>query len=125
VVTGLLDSVVVVDLLRSHPPAATWLAGQPSLGVSPVVWLEIIDGAANSQAQERAVKLLRRFELVGMASEDFDWAIRQALKLRLSHNVGPMDCLIASTAHRLGLPLYSRNLKHFVPILGDLAQAPY
>ena len=60
-----------------------------------------------------------------MASEDFDWAIRQSLRLRLSYNVGPMDCLIASVAHRLGLPLYSRNLKHFAPLLGDLAQAPY
>jgi len=86
-VTGLLDTVVVVDLLRSYPPAAAWLAGQ-----SP---------------------------------EDFDWAIRQALRLRLSHNVGPMDCLIASSAHRLGLPLYSRNLKHFAPLLGNLARAPY
>jgi len=125
VVTGLLDTAVLVDFLRSHPPAGAWLAGQPALGVSPVVWLEIIEGASDSRAQERAVKLLRHFKLVEVTSEDFDWAIRQSLRLRLSHNVGMMDCLIASTAHRLGLPLYSRNLKHFVPLLGKLAQTPY
>jgi predicted nucleic acid-binding protein len=125
VVTGLLDTAVVVDLLRLYPPVSAWLAGQSTLGLSPVVWLEIIEGASDSQAQEKALKLLRRFELIEVMPEDFDWAIRQALKLRLSHNVGMMDCLIASSAQRLGLPLYSRNLKHFSPLLGSLAQAPY
>lgn len=43
--TGLLDTAIVVDLLRSYQPAATWLQGvQGQLGLSPVVWLEIIDG---------------------------------------------------------------------------------
>lgn len=124
-VTGLLDTAIVVDLLRSYPPAGAWLAGQTTLGLSPVVWLEIIEGAADSRAQERAVKLLRRFELVDVVAEDFAWAIRQALRLRLSHSVGMMDCLIASTARRLTLPLYSRNSKHFGPLLGELAQVPY
>jgi predicted nucleic acid-binding protein len=36
-----------------------------------------------------------------------------------------IDCLIASTAGRLGLPLFTRNLKHFVPLIDPLAQAPY
>jgi predicted nucleic acid-binding protein len=125
VVTGLLDTAVIVDLLRFHPPAGAWLAAQSNLGLSPVVWLEIIEGAADSLAQERAVKLLRRFELIEVMPEGFDWAIRQALRLRLSHNAGTMDCLIASVAHRLNLPLYTRNLKHFAPLLGDLALAPY
>lgn len=123
--TGLLDTAVLVDLLRSHPPAGAWLAGQSALGVSPVVWLEVIEGASDSRAQKRAVKLLRHFDLVDILPADFDWAIRQALRLRLSHNVGMMDCLIASIAHRLGLPLYSRNLKHFAPLLGGLARVPY
>jgi predicted nucleic acid-binding protein len=60
-----------------------------------------------------------------MSHLDFEWAIQQALRFRLSHNVDMMDCLIASTAQRLGLPLFTRNLKHFQPMIGRLAQKPY
>jgi len=69
VVTGLLDTAVVVDLLRLYPPASDWLAGQTTLGLSPVVWLEIIEGASDSQAQEKALKLLRRFELISLRDQ--------------------------------------------------------
>ncbi len=122
---GLLDTVIIVDLLREYPPAGTWLASQSHLGVSPAVWLEIIAGAENLKSQKRAVELLHRFEKVEVLQEDFDWAIGQALQFRLSHNVDMMDCLIASTAQRLGVPLFTRNLKHFQPMIGSLAQRPY
>jgi len=36
-----------------------------------------------------------------------------------------MDCLIAAAAFRLQVPLHTRNLKHFAPLLGELAQEPY
>lgn len=124
-VTGLLDTTVVVDLLRSYPPSQEWLAKQPRLGIVPIVWLEIIQGAEDLRAQKRAVGLLRHFERVDVEPVDFDWAIRQALRYRLSHSVDVMDCVIAAVASRLELPLYTRNLKHFVPVLGSLARKPY
>jgi len=124
-VDGLLDTAIIVDLLRVHPPAEMWLAGQSRLGVSPAVWLETIAGTENSTAQRRAVELLHRFEKVEVLPGDFDWAIRRALQFRLSHNVDMMDCLIASTAQRLGVPLFTPNLKHFQPLIGVLAQRPY
>ena len=123
--TGLLDTAVLVDLLRAYPPAPDWLSRQAPLGVSPIVWLEVIEGAEDKRAQVRAIKLLQRFERVEVLTADFDWAIQQALRFKLSHNINMMDCLIASTAHRLNLPIYTSNLKHFQPLLGDLAQKPY
>ena len=122
---GLLDTAIVVDLLRGYPPAVAWLEGQPPLGLSPVVWLEILNGVTNRKDQERAVKLLKHFLRIEVLSLDFDWAIRQALALRLSHNVDMMDCLIAASAHRLEVPLFTQNLKHFKPMIGPLAQKPY
>jgi predicted nucleic acid-binding protein len=124
-VTGLLDTAVLVDILRDFPPAIEWLSQQDRLGVSPVVWLEIIEGAENARNQARAIDLLRHFEKIEVASTDFDWAIQQALRFRLSHNVDMMDCLIASSAQRLGVSLFTRNLKHFQPMIGALAQRPY
>jgi predicted nucleic acid-binding protein len=124
-VTGLIDTAILVDLLRAFPMAATWLSTQDRLGVSPVVWLEILEGAENARAQSRAVELLRHFDRIEVLPMDFDWAIQQALRFRLSHSVDMMDCLIASTAQRLGVPLFTPNLKHFKPMIGDLAQKPY
>lgn len=124
-VNGLLDTTVLVDLLRAYPPAGDWLSKQVSLGVSPVVWLEIIEGAEDKRAQVRAIGLLQRFERVEVLTEDFDWAIQQALRFKLSHSINMTDCLIASTVRRLNVPIFTSNLKHFEPLLGELAQKPY
>ncbi len=123
---GLLDTAVIIDLLRGFPPAVIWLQSHPEqLGLSPVVWLEVIEGAASRVDQEKAVRLLGHFDRIEVASTDFDWAIRESLSLRLSHNVDMMDCLIAASAHRLKLPLFTCNLKHFRPMMGPLAVKPY
>jgi predicted nucleic acid-binding protein len=124
-VNGIVDTAVIVDVLRGHSPALTWLAGQDRLGTTPIVWLEVIEGARDRRDQARAVEILRHFERIDPLPEDFDWAIQQALKFKLSHNADMMDCLIASAAQRLNLPLYTANLKHFLPLLGSLARKPY
>ena len=122
-----LDTAVIVDLLRSYPPAVQWknAQGQAIFGISPTVWMEIVDGALTKIAQQRAIKLLQQFEMVYFTQADLDWAMRQQLAYRLSHNAGINDCLIAAVPHRLQLPLYTHNLKHFAPLLGTLAQKPY
>jgi predicted nucleic acid-binding protein len=125
VVTGLLDSAVVIDILRGFNPAEDWLKEQDQLGVTRIVWLELLEGAQNKQAQEQALKLLRRFEIVEVTPVDMAWAVKQLSVYGLSHGVGAFDCLIASVHPRLNVPLYTRNLKHFTPILGKLAVKPY
>jgi predicted nucleic acid-binding protein len=86
--TGLLDTAIVVDLLRSYQPAADWLSSVTGqLGLSPLVWLEVIDGARDTQAQRAALKLLRCFDRVEHQAKDLDWAIESSLRCRLSHGV--------------------------------------
>ncbi len=125
--TVFLDTNVLVDLLRNHPPAVAWKnsQGKAILGIMPIVWMEVIQGARDGRAQHRAVKFLKQFEMVYLTQSDMDWAMQQLRIYQLSHNVGMMDCLIAAPVHRLQLPLYTRNIKHFAPILGTLAQMPY
>lgn len=125
VVAGLVDTNILIDLLRGYAPASNWIATQTNLGVSRIVWLEFIQGAPNRIRQRQALNLLNQFSLVKLSDADFDWAARQLLQFHLSHNVGMMDCLIAASAHRLQLPLFTRNLKHLTPLLGTLAQQPY
>ena len=124
-VSGLLDTSILVDVMRKHPPAAIWLAQQNNLGVSHIVALEMLAGARNRTSEHETARLLAAFQRVELTNDDFLWALAQMAKFHLSHNVGSMDCLIAATAFRLQVPLYTRNLKHFAPLLGGLTQEPY
>lgn len=68
---------------------------------------------------------MKRFDMIDLTSGDQEWAMQQQMVYELSHGVGMMDCLIASVSYRLQIPLYTHNLKHFTPLIGDLAQKPY
>jgi len=48
-VAGLLDTSILVDLLRTYRPAKLWLSSQVDLGVSEIVWFELLEGAENKQ----------------------------------------------------------------------------
>lgn len=87
--------------------------------------MEVMFGAKNKTKQAMAIKMLKQFEMVYLTQEDQVWAMQQLQKHHLSHNVGVPDCLIAAPSYRLQLPLYTRNLKHFIPLLGNLAHEPY
>lgn len=49
-------------------------------------------------------------------------AIRQLIKSNLSHNIDLTDALIAAASYQLNLPIYTRNIKHFFPIIPDLVK---
>jgi predicted nucleic acid-binding protein len=123
----LLDTTVVVDLLNDYLPALRWRNEYPNFqaGITSVTWLEIIYGARNRDEQNQALKMLSQFGMVYVTQVDQDWAMEQFAIYRLSHNVDVPDVLIAAPSYRLQLPLYTRNLKHFAPLLGKLAQEPY
>ncbi len=126
-VNAIIETSVLVDLLRAHPPALAWYQAQtqPTLGITPIIWMEVISGGMNKPERLYAARLLKQFVMIYPTSSDFDWAMQAQMRYELSHGVGMMDCLIASTSHRLQIPLYSHNLKHFAPLLGPLAQKPY
>lgn len=47
-ITGLLDTNILVDILRGYPPAISWLSGQSALAITPIIWLEILDGVTDT-----------------------------------------------------------------------------
>lgn len=124
-ISSLVDTNVLVDLLRGYAPAQTWIRTQQDLALARIVYLELIEGAYNKLELQRALKLLTQFKVIELTDTDFTWATAHLIKYQLSHSVGMMDCLIAAPSHRLQIPLYTQNLKHFTPLLGALAQKPY
>jgi len=125
-VAAILDTTILVDLLRSYTPAIVWYGAQSSatLGINPIVWMELIGGGPTKAKRLEAARLLKRFEMVYFSQDDLDWAMAMQMRYELSHGTSMNDCLIAATS-RAGTPLFTRNLKHFTPLLGDQAQAPY
>jgi predicted nucleic acid-binding protein len=68
----LLDTDVLVDILRNHPPALVWLT---SLGNAPIalpglVAMELVQGCRNLSEQQQVEALLRRCTLHWPSSAD-------------------------------------------------------
>lgn len=61
-VTALVDSAVIIDVLRMFPPAVAWATSQDGLGITSPVWFEVLDGARSKAELNRAVQVLVRFE---------------------------------------------------------------
>ncbi|MDZ4671527.1 MAG: hypothetical protein SH821_11720 [Phototrophicales bacterium] len=87
--------------------------------------MELIAGAINLVKQRQVLTLLKDFATIEMIGKDIVWATHQLTHFHLSHNIGILDCLIAAPAYRLQMPLYTLNVKHFSPLLGNLAIRPY
>lgn len=126
-VDGLLDTAVLIDWIRGYPPAGAWFTeNQLKLGVTKFVWLEVIRGAGSKAKQHKAIQVLRLFSEVPIQLADVDWALEEMTKNILAHSgIDVIDALIASTAHRLQVPLFTHNEKHMKPLIGVLAVTPY
>lgn len=126
-ITGIADTTVALHVFRKYAPAREWLDSQATPpGFTSISWLEVMYGAPGKTGQAQSKIILSRFEFVYLMQVDQEWAMQQVELLRLSHGVSINDCLIASVAHRLQVPLYTHNLKHMQVLLGDtLPQKPY
>ena len=95
------------------------------LATHPVVVAEVLTGARNRQEQEAVDVLFSRFKVIELSADDVSASLDLVRAHRLRWGVGWLDCLIAATALRMGLPVAALNIKHF-SVLGDLIlQRPY
>lgn len=126
-IVGVVDSTVIIHIFRKYTPARQWIDEQSDqLVVTPITWLEVMHGAPGKSGQAVCKAILSRFTLEYLTPTDMDWAMERMEQLRLSHGVGINDCLIASVAYRLQVPLYTHNLKHMRNLLGEkLSLKPY
>jgi predicted nucleic acid-binding protein len=123
----LLDSDIMVDLLRNYPPAVAWLN---SLGNAPValpglVAMELLQGCPNSAEQQRVQRRLARLALYWPSAADCNRALSDFAAFRLSHGVGLLDALIGHTAIGRNEVLATFNVKHFGAIPGLQTIQPY
>ncbi len=124
----LLDSDVLIDLLRKYPPAIAWFDTLPEneeLMVSGYVVMELIQGCRNKTEQERVQRQLGPYGIVWLSQTDCDTALDVFGRYRLSHNAGLLDVLIGQTSVALGAPLHTFNHRHYSFIPAMQTVQPY
>src|ERR1051325_9951175 len=93
----LLDTDVLIDIQRGHPPALAWFQGLKDLPAVPgFVVMELIQDAQNSMQVRRALKLVAPLRIVWPATTDCNQALSHFTAYHLSHNLGLIDALIAA-----------------------------
>lgn len=124
----LLDSDVMIDLLRQYPSAVEWfntLEDEEEIILPGYVVMELIQGCRNKIEQERLQRELATYGVVWPSPEDCDRALGVFTRYRLSHNAGLLDVLIGQTAIALGIPLCTFNQKHYQFVPGLQTIQPY
>lgn len=120
----LLDTCIVIDLLRGRESAiayATGLSETPSL--SAVTATELLAGCRSARERREIERILSIFAVHTIDLEIARLAGDYVRTYGRSHAVDPIDALIAATAKVRTVELATLNLKHF-PMFGGL-ERPY
>lgn len=124
--TMMLETDVLVDVLRGHAPAVEWLAGLPA---SPLVAgytaLELYAGCRDLRAASAVDKLLGDAEVRWASVEGASQLLRRFARLWLKSGIGPLDILIAQTAIEASATLATFNTRHFASVSGLSVEQPY
>lgn len=119
----LVDTTVLVDVLRGLPAARPWVEAQPDvLAASEVTRVEILRGmrSAERPAVQAALDALHWF---AVDAETATRAGQLGRRYRHSHDLAVADLIVAATAQVHDLPLVTSNIRHF-PMIDGL-QPPY
>lgn len=123
----LLDTDVMIDVLRDYDPALSWLRslGAEPIGLPGIVAMELLQGCRDGREQRRVKNSIRPYALHWPTPTDCMRAYDSFAKYRLSHSIGLLDSLIAETAAGLGVPLATFNDKHYRVFGGLQLLQPY
>ena len=123
----ILDSDVMIDILRQRSSAIAWLQslGDEEIILPGFVAMELIQGCRDKTEQAKVEKTLAQCQIVWPSSEACAMALQLFSRYHLSHNIGLLDALIGQTAISLNLPLHTFNRKHYTVIPNLITVAPF
>ncbi len=122
----LVDTAVLIDVQRGHPPALAWFAGLTELpGVPGFVVMELLQDARDAHETRRSLKLVAPLQIVWPTETDCNRALSDFTAYHLSHSLGLLDALIAACAIGRSATLYTFNVKHYQVVPDLLTAEPY
>jgi hypothetical protein len=121
-----LDTDILIDVQRGHPPALDWFAQLTELPCVPgYVVMELVQDARNSREVENALKLVAPLPVVWPSSADCTRALSELSTYHLSHGLGLIDALVAACAVGLSATLCTFNDKHYRTVPDLVTKQPY
>ena len=123
----LLDTDILIDILKGHSAAVTCLQllGDLEISVPGYAAMEIIVGARDKAELRDITETLELYVVCWPTPGDCDRALSLFARVSLSHRLSPFDALIGELAKGLGVPLYTFNVKHFQHVPDLLTVQPY
>ena len=114
----LLDSDILVDVLRGHAPAVAWFSDLDTVPSVPGLVVMELRGPRGRGRHEP-------LPVVWPTEADCDRALADFKRFRLSHNLGLLDALIAACAVGRSVALSTFNAKHYAAIADLVVDQPY
>jgi len=123
----LIDTDVMIDILRDFPPARAWLQSlaDREVALPGFVVMELLQGCRNKGELNRLKKFLDPFLIIWPSPESCDRALEAFSKFYLHCGLGMIDSLIGQCAADKDSTLYSFNKKHYEVIPGIDVRIPY
>lgn len=123
----LVDTDVMVDILRGHAPAMAWLGDldDEQIVLSGFVVAELLQGCRNRKEQQKVERVIAPHLTAWPSSGTCDRALCVFSEWYLSHGLGIIDALIGQWAADMGEVLYTFNDKHYACIDGLVTKPPY
>jgi len=113
---GLTDTDILIDAMHGVADAAGFLAAQYAAGgvwISIVSAMELTIGCRNATESKKLQKFLQRITILPIDTATSDLTYQLVQSFFLSHGLLIPDALIAATALKNGLPLHTKNTRHF------------
>ena len=122
----LVDTDVLIDVQRGHPPAVVWFAGLATLPAVTGLRRHGTDSGRTKASEVRqAMRLVSPFQVVWPTESDCTRAPLDFETYHLSHGLGLLDALIAACAVGLSATLNTFNSKHYRTVPGLNFAQPY
>ena len=123
---SIADTNILIEIYRNNPISKLWFSTQQDIAIPSITWLELMEGSRGKAGERKNLQIIAQFGMEFLTIADQQWAMNQLLRFRLSHGVSFKDFLIASVCNRLQVPLFTKNVKDFLPMLNkQLVISPY
>jgi predicted nucleic acid-binding protein len=121
-----LDTDILIDVQRGHPPALAWFSQLTELPFVPgYVVMELVQDARNRQEVDDALTLIAPLPVIWPTASDCDRALSEFAAYHLPHGLGLIDSLIAACTVGLSANLCTFNDKHYRSVPGLTIRQPY
>jgi predicted nucleic acid-binding protein len=121
------DTDVIIDILRNHPDAITWLGENKDdeLIISGFVAMELIQGCRDKRETQIIHKFIDKVTLIWPDVNSLNMALELFLSAKLKTGISLLDAVIGAQACTLSLPLYTFNIKDYKHISNLQTIQPY